>query len=323
MLRTLKRKLAQLSLMRARLGTAGLIATYYKRYCGSYLQHHKEKIMSTPPSPARVRNAHVGIVCPACRRPLGIGAEAQCECGFKVDSIDGVPILRTLAQDEQVDYRVESATLPRQNSSNLQIEFVQQALQSDGLILELGAGIDVCTHPNLVKTDAFVYSSDLDYVVDAHAMPFEDNTFDYVYSLAVFEHLHTPWVAAKEIFRVLKPGGKVYVLTAFMQHLHGYPHHYFNMTTMGAERIFSDFEIIHSGPSPHCPMDQLAVILLDLHQMSSNLPGDKSAKALCHSIEDFCQALPNVQEQLIKPEVNFEAWRRIATGVEIIAMKPL
>jgi SAM-dependent methyltransferase len=169
----------------------------------------------------------------------------------------------------------------------------------------------------------FVYSSDMDYVVDAHAMPFEDNSFDYVYSLAVFEHLHSRWVAAKEIFRVLKPGGKVYTLTAFMQHVHGYPHHYFNMTHMGAERIFGDFEIISSGPSPHCPMDQLSFILLHLHEMSRNLTGNKSAEALCNSIDDFCRALPDVQSELIKLDANFEAWRRIAPGIEIVAMKPL
>lgn len=319
----LKRKLNHLKLTWRRLGATGLITTYYHRYLTKYKLHIKDKNMTAAPSPARIRNTGVGIVCPECRQPLDFGATAQCACGFNVNFIEGVPILRSLAQDEQVDYRAESSSLPRQDSTNLQIEFVQQALKSNGLILELGAGIDVCTHPNLIKTDAFVYSSDLDYVVDAHKMPFEDNTFDFIYSLAVFEHLHTPWVAAQEIFRVLKPGGKVYVLTAFMQHLHGYPHHYFNMTTMGAERIFSDFEILHSGPSPHCPMDQIAVILLDLHQMSSNLGKDKSAQALCHSIEDFCAALPSVQAELIKPEINTEAWRRIAPGVEIIAMKPL
>lgn len=320
----LKRKLFQLRLARKRKGTFGLLAAYYRQYFGKHLAklYHGEKMITTPPF-KRVRNARVGIVCPSCRRSLRIDDSGQCECGFKVSFIDGVPVLRALAPEEQVDYRIESSTLPTQNSANLHIEFVKQALQTDGMILELGAGIDVCTHPNLVKTDAFVYSSDLDYVVDAHAMPFEDNTFDFVYSLAVFEHLHSPWVAAKEILRVLKPGGRVYVLTAFMQHLHGYPHHYFNMTTMGAERIFSDFEIISCGPSPHCPMDQLAVILLDLHQMAGNLGGDKSAKALCHSIEDFCHVLPDVQAELIKPASNFEAWRRIAPGVEIVAMKPL
>ncbi len=322
----LRRKLTQLKLMHQRLGTAGLLRFIYQRYLGWYPRktlrketHNKMGLDNTNPS-ARVRDNRVKLICPQCRADFD-GATA-CACGFEVVRIDGVPILRTLAPDEQVDYRLESASLPRQNSSNLQIDPIQTGLRG-GLILELGAGIDVCDHPRLIKTDAFVYSTDLDYVVDAHGMPFPDNTFDFVYSLAVFEHLHSPWVAAKEILRVLKPGGKVYVLTAFMQHLHGYPHHYFNMTTFGTERIFADFEILHCAPSPHCPMDQLAVILLDLHQMASNLPKNKSAKALCHSIEDFCHALPDVQADLIKPAINLEAWRRIAPGVEILAMKPL
>lgn len=279
--------------------------------------------MNIPASPVRVRNSRVSLVCPACRRPFNVGADVQCECGFKAQFVDSVPVLRTLAAEERVDYLAESSSLTQHNSSHLPIELIQEALRSDGMTLELGAGIDICTHPNLVKTDAFVYSSHLDYVVDAHAMPFVDNSFDYIYSLAVFEHLHSPWVAAKEIFRVLKPGGKVYVLTAFMQHVHGYPHHFFNMTHMGVERIFSDFEIIRSGPSPHCPMEQLAVILCDLSTMAKNLKGNKSAEALSKSIKDFCRALPDVQAELIKPDSNFEAWRRIAPGVEIVAMKPL
>ena len=127
----------------------------------------------------------------------------------------------------------------------------------------------------------------------------------------------------EEILRVLKRGGKASVLTGFMMHLYAHPHHCFNMTTMGAERIFSDFEIINCKPSPHCPMDQIGVILLDLHEMSSNIPKDKSAKALGNSIEDFCHAIPAVQEELIKPTINFEPWRCIAPGVESLAMKPI
>jgi hypothetical protein len=111
--------------------------------------------MNTPTSPVRARDNRVSLICPACRRPFNVGADAQCQCGFKAHFVDGVPILRTLAHEERVDYRAEPSPLPQQNSSDLQIEFVQQALQSDRMILELGAGIDVCTHPNLVKTDAF------------------------------------------------------------------------------------------------------------------------------------------------------------------------
>lgn len=40
-----------------------------------------------------------------------------------------------------------------------------------------------------------------------YRLPFEDNTFDYVYSTSVFEHVLNTEESMKEIYRVLKPGG--------------------------------------------------------------------------------------------------------------------
>lgn len=42
--------------------------------------------------------------------------------------------------------------------------------------------------------------------------PFEDNTFDIAICRLVFQHLSKPMDAAKEIHRVLKPGGKIIIL---------------------------------------------------------------------------------------------------------------
>lgn len=45
----------------------------------------------------------------------------------------------------------------------------------------------------------------------AEELPFEDGTFDLVHSNHVFEHLADPLAAAREVFRVLKPGGRVFI----------------------------------------------------------------------------------------------------------------
>tara|TARA_B100001027_G_C16243809_1_gene320779 strand:+ start:547 stop:1248 length:702 start_codon:yes stop_codon:yes gene_type:complete len=45
------------------------------------------------------------------------------------------------------------------------------------------------------------------------SFPFENNSFDIVYHKSVIEHLYDPKNFMKETFRILKPGGKLIILT--------------------------------------------------------------------------------------------------------------
>ena len=51
---------------------------------------------------------------------------------------------------------------------------------------------------------------DVDVVGDAHDLPFGKSVYDSVIMQAVVEHLHSPSIAIKEAFRVLKKGGYLY-----------------------------------------------------------------------------------------------------------------
>jgi SAM-dependent methyltransferase len=70
-------------------------------------------------------------------------------------------------------------------------------------------------------------SKDARILADAHAIPFRDQSFKAVLFLAVLEHLQHPYVALREAFRVLKPGGVIVGTVAFLEPWHGnsYYHH--------------------------------------------------------------------------------------------------
>jgi SAM-dependent methyltransferase len=109
----------------------------------------------------------------------------------------------------------------------------------DGLILDCGAGRRDVYFENVVNYEIVGYDS-TDVVGVGERLPFESNTFDAVFSIAVLEHVRDPFRCAAEIARVLKRGGQLYCCIPFLQPLHGFPHHYFNATPQGARRLFED-----------------------------------------------------------------------------------
>jgi|APSaa5957512535_1039671.scaffolds.fasta_scaffold05898_6 SAM-dependent methyltransferase len=66
--------------------------------------------------------------------------------------------------------------------------------------------------------------------VDCQNLPFEDNSFDYVISDQVLEHITMPEQAIKEALRVLKPNGIAIHTTCFMNYYHPSPIDYFRFS---------------------------------------------------------------------------------------------
>ncbi len=110
-----------------------------------------------------------------------------------------------------------------------------------GLVLNLSAGGTAIQFDNVVEAEAAIFGH-TDVVADSHSLPFADDVFDAVIALNAFEHYRNPPQAAAEIRRVLKPGGKVLIRTAFLQPLHEPPYHFYNATRYGVAAWFSDFE---------------------------------------------------------------------------------
>jgi SAM-dependent methyltransferase len=118
----------------------------------------------------------------------------------------------------------------------------------DALCLSIGGGPDR-PHPKLVNLNIGPFPN-VDIVADAHELPYADKSVDAIYCEAVLEHLENPVKAVEEMFRILKPGGKIIAITPFLQAFHGYPNHFQNFTVVGHSRLFSrtGFLVIESGP---------------------------------------------------------------------------
>jgi len=118
------------------------------------------------------------------------------------------------------------------------VDFIET--NSAGLILDAGAGRRNVYYSNVVNYEIVDYDT-TDVLGVGEELPFADNSFDGVISVAVLEHVKDPFRCAVEISRVLKSGGKLICCVPLLAPLHGYPNHYFNMTHQGLRALFEPY----------------------------------------------------------------------------------
>jgi len=139
------------------------------------------------------------------------------------------------------------------------VESVAMRLPSGNLILDAGAGESVYkklfSHCDYKAIDLAVGESrwnysNLDYVGSLHEMPIENDIFDAVLCTQVLEHLEWPRESVKEMHRVLKPGGKLYMTVPMAQNEHQTPYDFFRYTSYGLESIckHAGFHNIQTAP---------------------------------------------------------------------------
>lgn len=112
-----------------------------------------------------------------------------------------------------------------------------------------GSGTDKLWENNQIKITSLdlVGTENVDYIVDAHYLPFKDETFDGVWIQAVLEHVLSPDIVVKEIFRVLKNNGLIYSEIPFMQQIHMGKYDFTRYTASGHRFLFKNFEKINMG----------------------------------------------------------------------------
>jgi len=153
----------------------------------------------------------------------------------------------------------EPQVMPQDHISNeLPEEALEVIREIKGWVLNLSAGGSRHKFDHVVEMEFAVFRH-TDVVGDAHHLPFDDNCFDAVVVMNAFEHYHDPRRVAAELYRVLKPGGRIHIRTAFLQPLHEKPYHFYNCTRYGMERWFEAFEteLMHVSTN-FCPNHTLA-----------------------------------------------------------------
>jgi len=125
-----------------------------------------------------------------------------------------LPIARFLIANEFIVIKAKESKLAHQFLDNLKgIEVGASNLNPFGLNT---LNVDYSdTHENTFEREEFrsvASYTKVDVVASGDALPFEDNSVDFVVSSHVIEHFYDPVKTMKEWLRVVRPGGYVYVI---------------------------------------------------------------------------------------------------------------
>jgi SAM-dependent methyltransferase len=79
----------------------------------------------------------------------------------------------------------------------------------------------------------------LDVIASADALPVADGAFDAVLLTQVLEHVPDPGRVLAEQYRVLAPGGRLYLTAPLVWELHELPHDYYRYTGAGLSHLLT------------------------------------------------------------------------------------
>ena len=191
-------------------------------------------------------------------------------------------------------FRLRDALNTKIARSNLR-EFLEKH-QSDQLTLDVGSKRRSYQDlfPESIAGD-LVHSPNLDLTLDAHALPFADESFGRILCTEVLEHCIEPQLVIDEFYRCLRPGGELILSTRFIFPIHDAPHDYFRFTKFGLLKLCDEFDYVEIEEEVQT-IETLAVLLQRMvYQADYRLP-------LIKTFMQLMARLLLVSQRLIKTE---------------------
>lgn len=197
---------------------------------------------------------HSLLACPDCGAPLPVvnGGVHCAECGFADATVHDLrprrprPLETTFSRTVDFEPDAVLRTIPTvgpeitysgpqaiRDSREL-MSAISAHMPAPSSVLDLGCGprdqeapIEHLGH-RYVGVD--IVGARAQLLADGHALPFQSGVLGCVLSYAVFQHFHNPFVAIREVERVLAPGG---IFVGTMSQGEPFAQSYFHPTAWG------------------------------------------------------------------------------------------
>ncbi len=159
--------------------------------------------------------------------------------------------LKTLLRRSPLFYRFLIFLISPVCFSGISAKKFLRRYNGDALLLNIGSGVHKPS-PTILNLDIFYYKG-VDIVANAQMLPFATGSVDGIVCESLLEHVPNPEAIVAEMYRVLKPGGSLYVVIPFVYPFHACPNDFYRWSSSGLKQLLKagDIERIgtRAGPS--------------------------------------------------------------------------
>lgn len=208
------------------------------------MQLHKLEYLKCPDCPtSKMIYAQNAFTCSSCSKVFGIDNEKLSFVNFTgsltYDSLDAVKSFFKKYPQLYVFLRRFFAPVFFERDLH---NFVKENNPSEKVVVHLGSG-NTRFHKDILNLDIIGYGN-VNIIADITKIPLQSGSVDAVILDSVLEHVKQPDVVTKEVLRILKPQGNLFVSIPFMMGFHACPDDYYRWTEEGAKILLQDFKIL-------------------------------------------------------------------------------